>query len=264
MSKIEVGGLSIHYERRGDGVPLVLLHGLPGDSRIWAHQLQSLSDRHTVIAWDAPGCGRSSDPDGPFGLGDVARYLALFVGELALERPHVLGLSWGGGLALELYRTEPSVPRSLTIASGYAGWAGSLPPDEVRTRLDAYGDAALISPREVLRAWAPSWFSSTASPELLERAIELGSGFHPDVLASLARSFAETDLRPMLSSIDVPTLLLYGDEDTRAPMSVARALHASISGSQLVVIPGAGHATNLEAPEAFDDAVNAFLASVDG
>jgi pimeloyl-ACP methyl ester carboxylesterase len=259
MEHVEIAGVSIGYERRGDGPPLLLLHGLPGDSRIWAHQLDSLSDAFTVVAWDAPGCGRSAHPDGAFGLSDVARHLVAFITALGLERPHVLGLSFGGGLALELYRIAPTVPRSLTVASGYAGWGGSLPADEVARRLHAYLDLARRPPREVMLAVAPSWFSTNASPELLAQAVELGSTFHPATLASLARSFAETDLRPMLGSIDVATLLLYGDEDTRAPLFVADALHASISGSQLVVLPGVGHVCNLEAPDAFDEAVRTFL-----
>ena len=96
-----------------------------GDSRDWRRQLEGLSDEFTVVAWDAPGCGESSDPDPPetFGADVYADCLAEFIEALELERPHVLGLSWGGGLALELYRRRPDLPRSLVLASAYAGWA---------------------------------------------------------------------------------------------------------------------------------------------
>jgi pimeloyl-ACP methyl ester carboxylesterase len=263
MEHIDLRDISIAYEKRGEGSPLVLLHGIPGDSRMWARQLDSFSDGHTVVAWDAPGCGRSSDPAEPCGLTDVAHHLASFVDALALGRPHVLGLSWGGGLALELYRIAPRIPRSLTLVSGYAGWRGSLPADEVARRLDAYLMAARTPPHEAMRLFAPSWFSSTPAPELVERAIELGSGYHPAALESLARSFAVTDLRPMLATIDVPTLLLYGDADSRAPLSVAQAMRSAIPRSQLVVLKDVGHVSNLEAPEEFDAAVGGFLASVE-
>jgi pimeloyl-ACP methyl ester carboxylesterase len=136
MDRVEIGGLRIAFERAGDGPPLVLLHGVLGDSRDWRRQLEGLSDEFTVVAWDAPGCGESSDPDPPetFGADVYADCLAEFIEALELERPHVLGLSWGGGLALELYRRRPDLPRSLVLASAYAGWAGSLPPDEVARR----------------------------------------------------------------------------------------------------------------------------------
>ena len=84
-----------------------------------------------MVAWDAPGCGRSSDPPETFGMPEYADCLAAFIDALGLERPHVLGLSFGAVLALELYRRHPLVPRTLVLASAYAGWAGSLPAEVV-------------------------------------------------------------------------------------------------------------------------------------
>lgn len=80
----------------------------------------------------------------------------------------------------------------------------------------------------------------------------------------MLKAFADADLRPVLPSIAVPTLLIYGAEDVRAPRSVAEALHAGIRGSRLTFVPAAGHDVNLEAPEAYDASVRAFLQSVDG
>jgi pimeloyl-ACP methyl ester carboxylesterase len=76
MHRVEVGGLSVAYERAGDGPPLVPLHGFTHDSRAWRPQLQSLADQFTVIAWDAPGAGQSPDPPESFGIGDWA-YLSV-------------------------------------------------------------------------------------------------------------------------------------------------------------------------------------------
>jgi pimeloyl-ACP methyl ester carboxylesterase len=99
--QVEVDGLSIAYEQAGGGPPLVLLHGYLGDSRgTWGPQLDELSDEFTVVAWDAPGVGRSTDPPPEFRLPDYADCLGAFVDVLGLERPHVGGLSFGGGLAL--------------------------------------------------------------------------------------------------------------------------------------------------------------------
>lgn len=259
METIEVTGLRIAFERAGDGPPLVLLHGLPGDSRMWRRQLDDLADEYTVIAWDAPGCGRSSAPSDDFGTGDVGRYLIGFMHVLGLEQPHVLGLSWGAGLALELYRTAPTIPRTLLLASAYAGWAGSLPADVVTQRLNAYLRAAGMAREEAMRGWAPGFFGATAPVELVDEVVAIVSEFDPRVLSTLARSFAETDLRAMLRTIDIPTLLLYGDADSRSPLQVAEALHAAIRGATLVVLPGAGHLSNVEAAAQFNAEVRKFL-----
>lgn len=262
MNYIEVAGVRVGFERRGHGPPLLLLHGLPGDGRLWRHQLDDLSDEFMVIAWDAPGCGRSADPVDPYGTSEVAQCLAGFIELLELERPHLLRLSWGSGVALELYRIAPTVARSLVLASGYAGWAGSLPSDAVAQRLDAYLTAARTPPQEALRSWGSGLFSPTASVDLVEEVLAICSDFHPDMLAALARSFAETDLRSVLPTIAVPTLVLHGEADTRSPLSVGKALHAAITGSKLAVLAGVGHASNVQAPLAFNAEVRRFLRSV--
>ena len=259
MEAIEVAGLRIAFERAGVGPPLVLLHGIPGDGRLWRRQLEDLADEYTVVAWDAPGCGRSSAPSDDFGIRDVARYLVGFIHALGLEQPHVLGLSWGGGLALELYRRAPTVPRTLLLASAYAGWAGSLPAAAVAQRLDAYLRAAGMPGEKAMRAWAPGFFAGAVPVETVDEVVAIMSQFKPRVLSTLARSFAETDLRDMLPTINIPTLLLYGDADTRSPLQVAEALHAAIRGSTLVVLRGAGHVSNVEVAEQFNTEVRNFL-----
>jgi len=88
MDEIEVAGLRIAFERAGEGPPLVLLHGVLEDSRVWRRQLDDLSSEFTVLAWDAPGCGRSSDPPETFRLPDYADCLAAFVDALGLGRPY--------------------------------------------------------------------------------------------------------------------------------------------------------------------------------
>src|SRR5438093_4111731 len=108
MDRIDVGGIRIAYRRAGMGPPLVLLHGGPSDSREWHYQLQGLSDEFAVVAWDMPGCGQSADPPEHFlHTLDYADCLAAFIEALGLRQPHVLGLSFGSGLALELYRWYP-------------------------------------------------------------------------------------------------------------------------------------------------------------
>ncbi len=256
---IEVEGLRIAYARAGDGPALVLLHGYVGDGHAtWRRQLEELSDEHTVVAWDAPGAGRSSDPPDGFGMPEYADCLARFVDALGLERPYVAGLSFGGALALELYRRHPSVPRALVLASAYAGWAGSLPADVAEQRLRQALELAERPPEALAAALLPSMFAETAAAEDVGAFAKAVRATHPPGFRAMALASA-VDLGDVLNTIDIPTLLVYGDADVRAPLSVAHALPAAIRGSTLVVLEGAGHVCNVDAPERFDEAVRGFL-----
>ena len=129
MEQVEVEGLRIAYERAGAGPPLVLLHGYVGDGpTLWRRQLDEFCDEFTVVVWDAPGAGGSADPPESFGMAGYADCLAGFIERLGLEAPHVAGLSFGGILALTLCRRHPAIPRTLILASAYAGWRGSPRP----------------------------------------------------------------------------------------------------------------------------------------
>ncbi|CAN5557966.1 alpha/beta hydrolase [soil metagenome] len=260
MEKVDIAGLRIAYERAGAGSPLVLLHGGLGDSRDWRRQIPAFAQEFDVIAWDAPGCGQSSDPpEETFRLAEYADCLAGLIALLELERPHVLGLSFGAGLALELYKRSPETPRTLILASAYAGWAGSLPPEEVEARLHGVLRDSDRPPEELVGEWLPSLRSESTPPEAVNDMVAIMSEFHPVGARAMARSFAEADLRDVLSSIEVPTLLLYGEQDQRSPLHIADELHARIPNSDLMVIPGVGHMSNYDDPERFNDAVLTFL-----
>jgi pimeloyl-ACP methyl ester carboxylesterase len=259
MEMIDVDGLRIAYERVGDGPPLVLLHGYVGDAATtWRRQIEALSDEFTVVAWDAPGAGRSSDPSESFGMAGYADCLARFVSSLRLEKPHVAGLSFGGALALELCHRYPAIPRTLVLASAYAGWAGSLPADVAEQRLQQALVLADLAPEEFVGALLPTMFSEGTPQESVDAFAGSMRAFHPSGFRAMARASAE-DLRDVLARISVPTLLVYGAEDVRAPLTVAEKLHEEISGSTLVVLPNAGHICNIEAPEGFNKAVRNFL-----
>jgi pimeloyl-ACP methyl ester carboxylesterase len=259
MEMIDVDGLGIAYERAGDGPPLVLLHGYVGDgATTWRRQIEALSDEFTVVAWDAPGAGRSSDPPESFGMAGYADCLARFVKSLRLEKPHVAGLSFGGALALEFYHRHPAIPRTLILASAYAGWAGSLPADVAEQRLQQALVLADLSPEEFVDVLLPTMFSEGTAQGSVDAFEASMRAFHPSGFRAMARASAE-DLRDVLARIGVPTLLVYGAEDVRAPLALAEKLHDEISGSQLVVLPNAGHVCNIEAPEEFNRAVRNFL-----
>lgn len=260
MDQVEIRGLRISYRCEGQGPALVLLHGGFGfDSRSWRRQLDGLSDEFTVVAWDAPGFGRSSDPPSTFRLPDYADCLAGFISALGLTKPHVLGLSFGAALALELYRRHPDVPATLVLAGAYAGWAGSLPPETVEQRLQQALREEHLPPEEWVPRYVPGMLTEAAPQEMVDEVVALMCDVHPVANVTALRSMAEADLRDVLPRITVPTLLLYGEADKRSPLTVARDLHAQIPHSTLVVLPGVGHLSNFEAAELFNREVRDFL-----
>jgi pimeloyl-ACP methyl ester carboxylesterase len=264
VAHVVVDGLRIAYAEAGDGPVLALLHGGMDDSRAWRLQLEGLSGAFRVLAWDAPGCGRSDDPPATWRIAEFADCAAGWLHAAGVDRAHVLGLSWGSTIALELYRRHPDLPASLVLASAYAGWAGSLGAEEVAIRVEGALTAATLTAGEVAEGWRRSLGAGTGAiaDELVSMWTEnIGRGRGGGYEAAV-RSMAEADLRPMLHTIAVPTILISGELDDRAPLPVTRALHAAIPEAALELIPGAGHLCNVEAPEPFNRHVAAFLTRV--
>jgi pimeloyl-ACP methyl ester carboxylesterase len=255
---VEVDGYSISYREAGQGAALVLLHGFLCDSRCWRRQLSGLSDRFRVVAWDAPGAGSSSDPPDTFTTTSYARCLRGFLDTIGIARAHVVGLSWGGILAQEFYRLYPERLRCLVLADTYAGWKGSLPEPVWKERLatcllDATGPADAV-----VAKFLPGMFTDAVRQDVREELSAILSGFHPIGFRLMSMSSAEMDTRDLLLRIDVPTLVLWGDDDRRSPMHVAEQLRAAIPAAELAIIPNAGHVSNMEQPQTFNAHVRRF------
>jgi len=254
---VRAHGLEIAYERLGEGPPLVLVHGAAEDSRVWRPQLRALADEFTVVAWDEPGAGRSSDVPSGFGLADFAHALAALIEALALGPAHVAGISWGGTVVLELYRHHPEVVATMVLIDTYAGWKGSLPEEEVRARVAGVRQM-LAAPAEQFDPTFPGLFAGERPAEFVPLLEELAAAVRPESLRTLLSVMAEADQRDLLPRIAVPTLLVWGELDVRSPLRIAREFEQAIPDATLVVIPGCGHLSNLERPEQLNQAVRAF------
>jgi pimeloyl-ACP methyl ester carboxylesterase len=149
--------------------------------------------------------------------------------------------------------------RSLVLLSAYAGWAGSLGREEAERRRHWGLTVADLPPGQVVADFAETLFTPEVPQEIVQAELAVMTDFRPTGVRAMANAFADADLRDVLPTIDVPTLLVHGDADQRAPLQVAEELHARIRGSKLVVIPGSGHMVTLEAPERVNDEVRSFL-----
>ncbi len=257
MGVVEANGLVIAYQRVGQGPPLVLVHGAADDSRSWQPQLDGLADEFTVVAWDEPGSGRSSDLPGDFRLADYAHCLAALIETLELGPAHIAGLSWGGTVALELYRRHPEVVATLIMIDTYAGWKGSLPAAEVQARVAGARKMLAATPE----AFDPTFlglFANDPPAELVPMLAAIARDVRPATLRRQLPLMAEADQRDLLPRIAVPTLLVWGQLDVRSPLSVAHQFEDAIPDTELVVIEGAGHLSHLERPEQVNQAVREF------
>jgi pimeloyl-ACP methyl ester carboxylesterase len=262
MLRADVNGLSVAYERSGDGPALVLLHGFTHDSRVWRPQLEGLADEFTTIAWDAPGAGQSADPPETFGIIDWADCLAGFLDTAGVHHADIVGLSWGGLLAQEFYRRHAARVRSLVLADTYAGWKGSLPEPVPEERLAACLRDASLPANEFVPRYLTGMFGESPPQDARDELAGIMFDFHPAGFRLMATALAHADTRDLLPRIQVPTLLVWGEADVRSPMTVAHQMHDAIPGARLVVIPGAGHVSNLEEPARFNAEVRAFCSGV--
>ena len=262
IEHVKVDGIQIAYTHAGSGPPLVMLHGAPADSRTWQWMLPDLARDHTVVAWDAPGFGQSSDIDDSWRAAQFADALAAFITALGLERPHLVGHSFGTMVTLSLFQRHPAVPASLVLIGGYAGWAGSLPPEEVARRLEMFLGMADLGDAFDPKSY-PGLFTDLIPAD---RDQVLATMMRENIRRATVRAAgyigAETDLRPVLPTVDVPTLVLHGEADARSPLTNAEMLRAAISTSQLAVLPKLGHACVVEDPEACATEIRRFVRSV--
>jgi pimeloyl-ACP methyl ester carboxylesterase len=250
-------GLEIAYERAGEGPPLVLVHGAAADGRMWRPQLEALADEFTVVAWDEPGAGRSSDLPTDFGLADYAHCLAALIEALELGPAHLAGLSWGGTVVLELYRHHPELVATLIMIDTYAGWKGSLPDEEVRARVAGMWEM-LEAPADEFDPTFPGLFAGDAPGEFAPLLAEVAADVRPASLRAQLLVMAAADQRDLLPEIALPTLLVWGELDARSPLDVAHQFEQAIPDTELVVIPNCGHVSNLERPDEVNEAVREF------
>ena len=167
------------------------------------------------------------------------------------------GLSWGGIVVLELYRRHPEVIGTLVLADTYAGWKGSLPAEEVEARLDG-ARRGLHAPPGEFRPTPQGLFAAEPAAAVVAELQRINADVRPESMRRALDAIARADHRDLLPRIAIPTLLIWGEEDARSPLAVARQFHEAIPGAELVTIPRAGHMSNLEQPALFNRAVRDF------
>ena len=257
----DVNGTALWYEDSGEGPPLVLIHAGIADSRMWDGQVAAFAQRYRVIRYDVRGFGRSPMPPGPY---SNVEDLHALLQTLGVERASLVGLSMGGGIALDFALEYPEMVDALVLAaSGLGGfqWSDALKQDwaEEDAALEA-GDLARAAEIN-LRMWVdgPARTPDEVDPAVRARVREML------LAASHADDGEQQRLEPpaiaRLGEIRVPALVIVGDRDQPDMLAVADRLAGGIAGARKVVVPGVAHMVNMERPEEFSRMVRDFLAA---
>ncbi len=260
--KTVLNGCEIFYIDEGnpDGIPVFFIHGMLFDHRTWRPQIDALGRRFRVVACDVRGHGRSGAGDGQYTYRMFVDDLVALLDHLRIERTVLCGLSMGGSIALRTIELHPERVRALVLCDTHSApdsnhakyWREQAIEEIKRNGLKVFADEFL---RKVFR---PATFLST--PEIIEAVRSTILATSPAaVCGALLAQAGRTDTTPALSGINVPVLLLAGEEDALTPPSVMLSMQEKIPRSELRIIPDAGHVSNLENPTVFNNYLEEFL-----
>lgn len=234
---------------------LVLIHAFPLSGAMWGHELRALRDAaEPIIAPSLPGFGGTAVPRGDASMDEYADSVVAAMDAAHVDRAAVAGLSMGGYVALAMWRRHRPRIERLFLADTRA----EADSDEARDRrlrlaelVREHGVEALLkTPPPWLREGSPHW----------DPLLKMIRGQPAESVAQGSIAMAHRpDSRPDLATIDVPTAVVVGEEDTITPLEMSQTMSEKIPGATLSIIPGAGHIANLEAPTAFEAALRAWL-----
>lgn len=262
MPYLSVDDARLYYEEEGTGRPLIFIHGLGSSSRDWGAQVDHFADRYRVLRIDLRGHGRSECTPGPYYIAQFSRDVAVFLRKLDAVPAHVVGLSMGGMVALELGANAPKLVRSLVVANSVAD-----------TQLHSWRDlwfyvsrraaVQLFGMRRVGQLLAQRLFVKPDQEDLRRKFIERWSTNDKQAYLWAVDAIMGWSIQDRLDRITAPTLLLASDDDY-TPVAAKNRLTAQLPNAILRVFENARHALPVEHPEPFNAAVAEFLSEVDG
>ena len=240
----------------GDATPIVFLHGVGSDKSVWHPQLEHFGRARRTIAFDYPGYGDSGPAPEGTTRDDYAAAILSAMLELGVTRAHVCGLSLGGVIAIALHHAAPEACASLILADTFA----VHPDGEGIYERSVAGSSDLPAMAE---ARVDFLLAQPADPAVRREVVDTMSRIDPAAYRNGAEAVWLADQRDRVRAIAVPTLVVCGEEDRPTPPALSRLLQQMIPGSELALIAGAGHLTNLEKPADFNAVVDRFIGEVE-
>lgn len=259
--KLSANGIDIHYTIDGKGPWLTLSHSLGCNLHMWDEEARRLSTRCKVLRYDTRGHGASGAPSGAYSFDMLADDLHGLLQALGIQSTHFVGLSMGGMIGQTYALKYPGVFTSLALCdttSRYPSDAGAVWLDRIRI-IEAQGMEPLVQP--TLTRWFTEGFSKTR-PEVVEKAIAMMRATPAPGFIGCCHAIPKINLTAQLKEIRCPSIVIVGKDDAATPIAMADEIHRAMPGSSLVIIPDAAHLSNMEQPEAFNQALAGFLDNV--
>jgi pimeloyl-ACP methyl ester carboxylesterase len=261
MSRVTVDGCELHFEKTGQGSPLLLLHGLGSRTRGWDRQIPVFAERHTVIAVDMRGHGES-DKRGPYGVPRFSADVARVLETLGVGPVHVVGLSMGGMVAFQLALDAPALVRTLTIANSMPTLIPHTPREWLKLQA-RHWIMRVFGLRALARKIAEINFPRDDQAELRNELVEQIACNDEATYRAVSESLVRWTVEARLGEVRSHTLVLTGDRDYTT-VAYKRAYAARMPHAKVVVIENSGHLTPIDQPDAFNRTVLAFLTEHDG
>ena len=258
--KIRANGIDIHCVIEGEGPWLVMSHSLACNLHMWDEEARRLSSRYKVLRYDTRGHGQSDAPSGAYSFEMLADDLHGVLGALGIRSTHFVGLSMGGMIGQCYALRYPGTLASLALcdtASCYPAEVEAMWQDRIRTA-ETQGMEALVAPT------VGRWFTPGCRqrrPEAMDKAADMIRTTPLAGYVGCCHAIPKINFTARLKEIACPAVVIVGEQDGATPVAMAAEIQRALPGSTLAVIPGAAHISNMEQPDAFNRALDKFLAT---
>lgn len=258
-----INGLSVFLEGNNSNKPIIFLHGFPYDHTMWHAQIEILKDKYFCVSYDIRGLGESPAGDGQFTMESFVDDLESIINHLNLNKPFISGLSMGGYIslrALERMQDKFSAAILCDTRSEADNNEGKLKRAAGIKRINTEGLAPFA--KDFITNCFGNYFKQNRAEEL-NRIIEKSSAFNPvGVKGCLLAMLSRTDTTQSLSKINIPTLLICGEQDALTPPAVMKEMFHKIPDAEFVEVKNAGHMTPIENPDEVNKAIVNFLSKI--
>ena len=261
---VKLGSIETYYDRRGQGPEVLMIAGLGDPAEAWQFQLDGLSDRYTVTAFDNRGTGRVPLPDEPLTLETFADDAAALVRALDVQQAHIMGFSMGGAIAQHLALRNPELVRSLVLCStwGRSDAYFRAMADTWRWMIDGAPDERSFYEGFFVWVYTRRAHDGGTVDQIIADAMEFPHQQPPEAMQRAIDAFKDHDLLDRLPEIAAPTLVISGSDDLVAPPRLGRQVADAIPGARFELMEGEAHQPFQEVPDAFNALVDGFWREV--
>lgn len=254
-----VGKQVLSWRETGDGPPVVLIHGIGGSSESWGFLIEDLARRYRVLAWDAPGYGASELLDGTATADAYAGRLAALLRQEGIAAAHLMAHSIGAPIATALCRAGGVTVTTLTLIHPVAGFGGMAPEQRDALRAARLADIEGITMEAFGKVRAPQIMGRAARPPIIDEAARIIATIPEAGYRAMVEVMASSDLFAALPDLQMPALVIAGEDDAVAPPDACRKVADALADAACETRPGIGHYLPLEDPASLLASLDRFL-----